>query len=110
MRRRRVGTRRRRTRKPLTGGAIHNRNTRHTRPRSPITATTKPATTTAPVHVIIKRMDELSPSEMNQIDGLIKEAFTTSLTYRKSRTTSGEPHTIKGFSSFNTLFIKAGTT
>lgn len=83
MRRRRVGTRRRRTRKPLTGGAIHNRNTRHTRPRSPITAT-KPATatatstTTAPVHVKTKRMDELAPSEMNQIDGLIKESFTMS--------------------------------
>ena len=84
MRRRRVGTRRRRTRKPLTGGAIHNRNTRHTRPRSPITAT-KPATatitktkTTAPITTKIKRMDELSPSEMNQVDGLIKEAFTMS--------------------------------
>ena len=83
LRRRRVGTRRRRTRKPLTGGAIHNRNTRHTRPRSPITATkpvtaTATSTTTAPVHVKTKRMDELSPSEMNQVDGLIKEAFTTS--------------------------------
>lgn len=77
MRRRRVGTRRRRTRKPLTGGAIHNRNTRHTRPRSPITATKK-TTTTAPITTKIKRMDELSPSEMNQIDGLIKEAFTMS--------------------------------
>jgi hypothetical protein len=85
MRRRRVGTRRRRTRKHLTGGAIHNRNTRHPRPSSPITATkqvtataTKPSTTTAPVHVKTKRMDELSPSEMNQIDGLIKESFTMS--------------------------------
>ena len=87
MRRRRVGTRRRRTRKPLTGGAIHNRNTRHTRSSSPITATkqvtataraTKPTITTAPVHVKTKRMDELSPSEMNQIDSLIKESFTMS--------------------------------
>jgi hypothetical protein len=85
MRRRRVGTRRRRrTRKPLTGGAIHNRNTRHTRPLSPITTkpvtatATKPSTTTAPVHVKTNRMDELSPSEMNQIDGLIKESFTMS--------------------------------
>ena len=75
MRRRRVGTRRRRTRKPLTGGAIHNRNIRHTRPRSPITAT---ATRTPPITIKTKRMDELSPSEMNQVDGLIKEAFTTS--------------------------------
>lgn len=78
MRRRRVGTRRRRTRKPLTGGAI-----RHTRPRSPITstATIKPAKTstkTPPITIKIKHMDELSPSEMNQIDGLINEAFTTS--------------------------------
>ena len=87
MRRRRVGTRRRRTRKPLTGGAIHNRNTRHPRPSSPITATattraTKPPTTktktTAPITIKTKRMDELSPSEMNQVDGLIKEAFTMS--------------------------------
>ena len=67
MRRRRVGTRRRRTRKPLTGGAIHNRNTRH-----------RGATAAAPVNIKIKHMDELSPSEMNQIDGLIKESFTTS--------------------------------
>lgn len=87
MRRRRVGSRRHRTRKPLTGGAIHNRNTRHTRPRSPITSTatikpataaTKSSTTTAPISTKTKRMDELSPSETNQIDGLIKEAFTTS--------------------------------
>ena len=78
MRRRRVGTRRRRTRRPLTGGAIHNRNSRHTRPRSPITATTKTKTRTPPITIKTKRMDELSPSEMNQIDGLIKEAFTTS--------------------------------
>jgi hypothetical protein len=85
MRRRRVGTRRRRTRKPLTGGAIHNRNTRHPRPSSPITATTrakKPTTTktktTAPITIKTKRMDDLSPSEMNQIDGLIKEAFAMS--------------------------------
>ena len=83
MRRRRVGTRRRRTRKPLTGGAIHNRNTRHPRPSSPITArATKPTITktkpAAPITTKIKRMDELSPSEMNQVDGLIKEAFTTS--------------------------------
>ena len=77
MRRRRVGTRRRRTRRPLTGGAIHNRNTRHPRPSSPITVT-KPATTTATVHVKTKRMDDLSPSETNQVDGLIKEAFTMS--------------------------------
>lgn len=80
MRRRRVGTRRRRTRKHLTGGAIHNRNTRHTRPSSHITTATKPTKTktTTQVHIKTKRMDELSPSEMNQIDGLIKEAFTTS--------------------------------
>lgn len=76
MRRRRVGTRRRRTRKPLTGGFIH---TRHTRPRSP--ATIKPAKTstkTPPITIKTKHMDELSPSETNQIDGLINEAFTTS--------------------------------
>ena len=79
MRRRRVGTRRRRTRRPLTGGAIHNRNIRHTRPRSPITATNPAtATRTPPITIKTKRMDELSPSEMNQVDGLIKEAFTTS--------------------------------
>lgn len=89
MRRRRVGTgtRRRRTRKPLTGGAIHNRNTRHPRPSSSITARatatpTKPTKTvtktTAPITIKTKRMDELSPSEMNQVDGLIKEAFTMS--------------------------------
>lgn len=73
MRRRRVGTRRRRTRRPLTGGAIHNRNTRHPRPSSPITATRTP-----PITIKTKRMDDLSPSETNQVDGLIKEAFTMS--------------------------------
>ena len=72
MRRRRVGTRRRmRTRKPLTGGYIH---TRHRRLHSPVTA----PTATAPLRIKIKRMVELSPSETNQIDGLIKEAFTMS--------------------------------
>ncbi len=83
MRRRRVGTRRRRTRRPLTGGAIHNRNIRHPRPSSSITATaTKPTITktktTAPITIKIKRMDDLSPSEMNQVDGLIKAGFATS--------------------------------
>ena len=73
MRRRMVGTRRRRTRKTLTGGVmIRNRNTRHRRLLPPS------STATAPVNIKTKRMDELSPSEMNQIDGLIKEAFTTS--------------------------------
>lgn len=77
MRRRRVGTRRRRTRRPLTGGAIHNRNTRHPRPSSPITATAT-ATRTPPITIKTKRMDDLSPSETNQVDGLIKESFTMS--------------------------------
>jgi hypothetical protein len=97
MRRQRVDThtrRRRRTRRALTGGAIHNRNTRHTRSRSHA------------VHIKIKRMDELSSSETNQIDGLIKEAFTTSSISQLDKNNICLFATLGGKKIVSVLFLK----